>query len=56
MKLSKYIQEHHNGNISEFARSEGVRQNQVHRWLNRDCEVLNGEVWCKVTKQVKSND
>ncbi len=56
MKLINYIQEHHNGNISEFARSQGVRPNQAQRWLKRDCEMRGDEVWCKITKQVKSNE
>ena len=51
MHLSKHIQEHHNNNISAFARSQNVKQSQVHRWLNRECVVINGEVFCKVTKQ-----
>lgn len=54
MKLSKYIQDNHNGNISEFARSRGVMPNQARRWLERDCEMRDGEIWCKITKQVKS--
>jgi len=55
MKLIKYIQEHHNGNISEFARSQGVLPSQAQRWLKRDCEMRNGEVWCRITKQVKND-
>ena len=55
MKLKYYIQEHHNGNISEFARSQGVLPSQVQRWLKRDCEVRNNEVWCRITKQVKND-
>ena len=54
MKLINYIQEHHNGNISAFARSQGVLPNQAQRWLDRGCEMRsNGEIWCKITKQVK---
>jgi len=53
MKLIKYIQEHHNGNISEFARSQGVLPSQAQRWLKRDCEWHQGSVWCKISKQVK---
>lgn len=51
MKLSEYIEKYHNGNISAFAKSQGVMPNQAQRWLKRDCEVRNGEVWCKTTKQ-----
>ncbi len=51
MKLTDYIQEHHNGNASEFARSQGVLPNQVNRWLSRNCIWKDGAVYCKVTKQ-----
>ena len=54
MKLINYIQEHHNGNVSAFAKSQGVLPNQAQRWLKRDCEWHGGAVWCKTTKQVKS--
>ena len=54
MKLSKYIQEHHNGNISAFAKSQGVVYGQAARWLKRDCEWHQDGVWCRITKQVKS--
>ena len=51
MKLTNYIQQHYSNNISEFARSQGVLPNQARRWLERDCEWHNGDVWCKITKQ-----
>lgn len=51
MKLTNYIQEHHKGNISAFARSQGVLPNQANRWLDRDCEWHKGAVWCRITKQ-----
>ena len=51
MKLTDYIQEHHNGNISAFARSQGVKPNQAQRWLSRDCEWHQDGVWCRITKQ-----
>ena len=53
MKLTNYIQEHHNGNISAFARSIGVQQSQTARWLKRNCMVIDGVVYCEVSKQVK---
>ena len=56
MKLTNYIQEHHNGNISAFARSQGVLPNQARRWLERDCEWHKGAVWCKITKQKQGVD
>jgi hypothetical protein len=55
MKLKQYIQEHHQGNISAFARTQGVRQDQVARWLKRNCVVENGIVYCEVSKQVKES-
>ena len=56
MNLKDYIQECHNGNISEFARSQGVLPNQARRWLERDCEWRKDAVWCKITKQKQSAD
>lgn len=56
MKLIKYIQEHHNGNISAFAKSQGVVYGQAARWLKRDCVVIDGGVYCRITKQVKANE
>ena len=53
MKLSDHITEHHNDNISAFARTQGVRQDQVSRWLKRNCMVVDGVVYCEVSKQVK---
>ena len=54
MKLIDYIQEHHSGNVSEFARSQGVKPNQAQRWLKRNCEWIAGNVWCEVTKHKES--
>ena len=54
MKLKDYIFDNH-ASISAFAKSQGVKQSQVHRWLNRNCEWHQDGVWCRITKQVKSN-
>ena len=54
MKLTDYIKEHHNNNQSDFARSQGVSQSQARRWLKRNCVVIDGAVYCEVSKQVKS--
>jgi hypothetical protein len=54
MKLTEYIKEHHNNNQSDFARSQGVSQSQARRWLKRNCVVIDGAVYCEVSKQVKS--
>tara|TARA_R110000772_G_scaffold160292_1_gene271455 strand:+ start:211 stop:393 length:183 start_codon:yes stop_codon:yes gene_type:complete len=53
MELHSYIQEHHNGNTSAFARTKGVRQDQVARWLKRNCMVVDGVVYCEVSKANK---
>jgi len=53
MKLIDYIQEQHNGNVSAFAKSQGVRPFQVDRWLKRDCVWRDGGIWCRITKQSK---
>ena len=53
MKLTDYITEHHNGNISAFARSQGVRQDQAKRWIDRGCVVIDGVVYCEVSKRTK---
>jgi len=52
MKLKCHIENEHNGNVSAFAKSQGVLQSQVYRWFKRDCEWHNGHIWCKITKQV----
>ena len=54
MKLTNYIKEHHNNNQSDFARSQGVSQSQARRWLKRNCVVIDGAVYCEVSKQTKS--
>lgn len=53
IKLNNYIQEHHSGNISAFARTQSVRQDQVARWLKRRCYVIDGIVYCEVSKANK---
>ncbi|MCP4056656.1 MAG: hypothetical protein GY738_04920 [Pseudoalteromonas sp.] len=55
MKLTNYIKEHHNNSQSEFARSQGVRHDQVARWLKRNCMVVNGVVYCEVSKHRRLN-
>lgn len=56
MKLSDYIQEHHNSNKSAFGRTQGVRQDQVARWLKRNCMVVDGVVYCEVSKANKKEN
>ena len=55
MKLNNYITEHHNGNTSYFARSQHVSESQARRWLKRNCMVVDGVVYCEVSKQNKIN-
>ncbi len=42
MKLLTYIDKHHAGNRSEFARSQGVTRQQVNKWLKQDYLITNG--------------
>ena len=56
MKLNDYITEHYNGNISAFARTQDVRYDQVTRWLKRDCMVIDGKVYCQVSKANKKGE
>lgn len=53
MKLNDYIAEQHSGNTSAFARSQHVSESQARRWLKRNCVVIDGAVYCEVSKQVK---
>ncbi|CAI1770580.1 Uncharacterised protein [Serratia quinivorans] len=45
MKLTEYIEKYFNGNKSEFARSEGVNQSQVHQWIGKDFIVVDGVMY-----------
>jgi len=51
MKLTNYIQGNHNGNITAFAKTQDVRYDQVGRWLKRNCVVIDGTVYCEVSKK-----
>lgn len=44
MNLFDYIQKHHAGNVSHFARSIGVSRVQVARWIAYDCEWQDGRI------------
>ena len=52
MKLINHIKEQHNGNLSAFGRTQDVRQDQVARWLKRNCVFINGVVYCEVSKKL----
>lgn len=51
--LQTYIISKHNNNASAFARAQGVRQDQVARWIKRNCMVIDGVVYCEVSKSNK---
>ncbi|HHZ94612.1 MAG TPA: hypothetical protein EYN67_03410 [Flavobacteriales bacterium] len=53
MKLTDYITEQYSDNTSAFARSQHVSESQARRWLKRNCVVIDGAVYCEVSKQVK---
>ena len=53
MNLNEHIQANHNGNTSAFARTQDVSEGQARRWLKRNCVVIDGIVYCEVSKQVK---
>ena len=56
MKLTDYIKEHHSGNMAAYARELSVSPVQVKRWLDLGCMVIDGEIWRKVSKQVKESN
>ena len=53
MNIKNYINENFKGNISEYARSIGKKRQQVDKWLKRDCKVIDGQVYCKVSERVE---
>ena len=54
-ELNEYIQTHHSGDRTAFAKSQGVGLTQVRRWLEMDCMVIDGEVWRRVAKNKLRN-
>ena len=56
MKLNDHIKAHHKGNQSGFARSQGVSETQARRWLKRNCVVIDGIVYCEVSKAKSKGD
>ena len=53
--LATYIIDKHNSNTSAFARSQHVSESQARRWLKRNCMVIDGLVYCEVSKQNKDD-
>lgn len=45
MKLTEYIEKYFEGNKSEFARSEGVDQSQIHQWIGKGFIVVDGVMY-----------
>lgn len=45
MKLIDYIKKRHCGNQAAFAASQGVKPQQVTKWLNMDCVVVDGVLY-----------
>ena len=54
--LSTYVIDKHNGNMAAYARELSVSPTQVKRWVDLGCMVIDGEIWRKVSKQVKQNE
>lgn len=50
MNLRNFINNHHNGNVTAFARSIGSTYQQVQRWIKLDCIWHNGRVYAPKTK------
>lgn len=42
MTLRDHINQNHNGNLTDFGRTQGVNYQQVQRWLLR---VMDGRSW-----------
>lgn len=45
MNLTDYIEKYFGGNKSEFARTEGVTPNYVHKWIAMECIVIDGKLY-----------
>tara|TARA_R110000851_G_C12780270_1_gene535237 strand:+ start:264 stop:593 length:330 start_codon:yes stop_codon:yes gene_type:complete len=52
--LNHHISQYHNGNTSSFARSQHVSESQARRWIKRNCMVVDGVVYCEVSKASKT--
>ncbi len=45
MKLIDYIKEHYSGNQAAFGRAQDVKPQQVTKWLDMSCVVLDGVLY-----------
>tara|TARA_R110000772_G_C13181854_1_gene428121 strand:- start:72 stop:278 length:207 start_codon:yes stop_codon:yes gene_type:complete len=52
--IQMYIIDKHSGNITAFAKTQDVRYDQVGRWIKRNCVVIDGTVYCEVSKKKES--
>ena len=53
MKLTDYIKEHHNGNVSRFADEKGYHLTQVNRHLAQDAEIDETGIYFKKYLKLK---
>ena len=60
MRLTDYIDCQFKGKQAAFAKAQGVKPQQVTKWLNLDCVVFDNKLYsfrrvlyCEVSKQVK---
>lgn len=56
--LVQYIDNVTNGNAAAFSRAYSITQQQMHRWISRDCMFCEGEIYLRrtsiLTKKLKS--
>ena len=45
MKLLDHINKQHGGNQAAFAKSQDVKPQQVTKWLNMNCIVIDGVLY-----------
>ena len=45
LELIDYIELHHSGNQAAFGRAQGVKPQQVAKWLDMGCIVVDGKLY-----------
>ena len=45
MKLNNYIEKHHNNNKAAFAATQDTTPQQVTKWVNMKCIVVDGVLY-----------
>lgn len=53
IKLTDYIKENHNGNLSEFGRFYGAKCDKVGKWVKAGYLFIDGKLYSPVKKRVK---